>query len=64
VKQIRWLKGEIITCTIRACYERKAFRQEQLAFKRMKENLICVCLLNHSTYSIPSKWLPIDISNR
>ena len=36
---IRWLKSKTITCTIRACYETRALGQEQLAFKRLKENL-------------------------
>ena len=42
------MKSKTVTCTMIACYEIRALGQEQLAFKRLKENLICVCLLNHS----------------
>jgi hypothetical protein len=43
---------DAITCTIEVCLETRDQWQEQLALKRMKENL-SVCLLNHSTHSKP-----------
>jgi hypothetical protein len=56
------MKSKTITCTTRACYETRALGQEQLALKRLKENLIVFAYLTIQHIPSPSKWLSIDIT--